>query len=222
MIPARRIVPLLAAILLLSSCAHSAKQSTQQAVAIATPSPTPAPTLAPTPIPTPVPTVSPAPTPISTPLPTPRQGKVVEVIATPIPKPTLAPADDVRTGVVALAPATPVRPKVHVIPQDGRYAGRIAAPEDPPQIFSVEISDDTPASGERISGRVVTTTNVAAVRASLQGITIGFHREDAGVFTVSYTVPHVPFFLKRGYTLEITAVTTGGRTATAALPVRVH
>ena len=199
MIPVRRIAPLLAGILLLSSCAHSTKQNAQQAIAVSTPaptpSPTPAPTLAPTPTPTPVPTAAPAPTPVATPLPTPRQGKVVEVIATPIPMPTLAPADDVRTGVVALAPATPVRPKVHVLPQDGRYAGRIAAPEDPPRIFSVEISDDTPASGERISGKVVTTTNVAAVRASLEGMTIGFQRQDAGIFTVSYTVPHIPFFL---------------------------
>ncbi|TAM77189.1 hypothetical protein EPN44_03880 [bacterium] len=220
MILARRIAPFLAGILLLSSCTHSAKQNAQQAVVASTPSPTPAPTPSPAPPPTPAPTASPAPTPLPTPLP--RQGKVVEVIATPIPKPTLAPADNVRTDIVALAPATPARPKVHVVPQDGRYAGRIAAPEDPPRIFSVEISDDTPGSGERVFGKVVTTTNVAAVRASLEGMTIGFHREDAGVFTVSYTVPHIPFFLKRGYTLEITAVTTGGRAATAQLPVRVH
>ena len=158
-----------------------------------------------------------------TPLPTPRAGKVVEIVATPIPAPTLAPAGAVRPHVVSLAPAAPVLPsKVHVVPQDGRYAGRLAAPEEAPRIFSVEISDDTPASGEHVSGKVVTTTNVAAVHASLEGISIGFQRQDAGVFTVSYTVPHIPFFLKRGYTLEITAQTAGGRTATAQLPIRVH
>lgn len=225
MILASRLAPLLACVLLLSSCARNAKQ---QAVVAATPvpavTPTPAAMPSPSPAPTPVPTAKPAPAPTAapTPLSLPRAGTVVEVVDTPIPKPTLAPAGEIRPHVISLAPATPVQTKVRVTPQDGRYAGRLAAPDDPPRIFSVEISDDTPGSGERVSGKVVTTTNVAAVRASLEGITIGFRREDAGVFTVSYTVPRIPFFLKRGYTLEITAETTGGRTATAQLPIRVH
>ncbi|HVA37675.1 MAG TPA: hypothetical protein VNJ51_08680 [Candidatus Dormibacteraeota bacterium] len=192
-----------------------------------TPSPTPAPTPSPTPAPTPSPTPAPTPSPTPTPTPTPTPHRIYEIIATPRPSPTLAPAAalDHHPRVIAVSVhqvrRAPVHPE-HVEPVWDRYAGRLAAPTDPPKIFSVEISDDTPGSGETVSGKVVTTTNVAAVTARIATFSIGLDRKDYGVFTLTYTVPHLPFFLKGGYTMVVTAITPDGRTVSTDLPITVH
>lgn len=216
--------------LLLGSCAHASKQGERTAAA----SPTPAFASATTPVPAPVasaaPTPQPARTTALTPTPALTSGEEVEVVSTPLPtasptpmpSPTLAPPTEpgTHTPVVSLAPTAP--PSVHVIAQEGRYAGRLAAPQDPPKIFSVEVSDAAPVSGETVTSKVVTTTNVAAVTASVKGISVGFQRDDFGIFTLAYTVPSLPFFLKHAYTVEITAITADGRKANARIPIRVR
>lgn len=118
--------------------------------------------------------------------------------------------------------ASTVHVALNVTPQEARYGRRLAAPQDPPRIFSMDISDDAPTSGEAVSGKVVTTTNVAGVTVSVAGISMGMHRQDAGIFTLTYTVPRLPFFLKRWYTLQVTATTADGRTAGSSLPIHVR
>ncbi|MDE2571904.1 MAG: hypothetical protein KGM44_05195 [bacterium] len=142
--------------------------------------------------------------------------------------PTLAPAPQITPGAglrvhtVAVAPVR-ARAGVHITePHIDPYAGRRAAPGDPPRIFRLEISDDTVTPGETVSGKVVTTTNVAAVTARIATMSMRLRRDDFGVFTLTYRVPHLPFFLKRDYQIVVTAATADGRTATASLPISVH
>lgn len=68
-------------------------------------------------------------------------------------------------------------------------------------------------SGETVSGTVITSTNVAAVELRLAGHTVRMARADFGVWQLSYTVPHIPFYLRKTYTVQVVALNTAGLTA---------
>lgn len=166
-----------------------------------TPKPSPKPSATPTPVatatPLPVPTVSPLPpaTPLP-PLPTP--WPTTTPLPTPAPLPTPVPS------------ATPL-PTPLVLP-----------PDAPPQILAVQVSDPVFHGGETITGTIITSTNVAAVEIRLAGHAFRMPRQDAGIWEVTYTMPHVPFFYRRRYTAQIVAMNTAGATAEQDLTVSVR
>jgi hypothetical protein len=83
-------------------------------------------------------------------------------------------------------------------------------PDAPPQILAVTVSDPVFHSGETVSGTVITSTNVAAVELRLAGRSVRMARQDFGIWQLSYTVPHIPFYLRRTYTVQVVALNTAG------------
>lgn len=77
-------------------------------------------------------------------------------------------------------------------------------------------------SGETVSGTVITSTNVAAVEFRIVGMRIRMLRSDAGVWQLRYTVPSIPFWLRKKYTAEIVAMNTAGIETQTPLPISVR
>ena len=90
----------------------------------------------------------------------------------------------------------------------------LALPADaPPQIVAVELSDPVFHSGETVSGTVITSTNVAAVDVRVANQSRRLPQTAPGIFSMSYTMPKIPFFLRGTYTAHIIAQNTAGITA---------
>jgi hypothetical protein len=136
------------------------------------------------PTPAPSPTVSPAPAPTATPG------------LTPSPLPSMTPTPGVTP--TPLPSATPL-PTPLVLP-----------PDAPPQILAIQVSDPVFHSGETISGEVITSTNVAAVELRVAGQRMRLPRTDFGVFQVSYTMPRIPFWMRKNYTAQVVAMNSAG------------
>lgn len=144
--------------------------------------PAPIPTASVSPSPSPSPSISPSPTPMpsETPLPSPLPS------GAPTPTPSISPLP------------TPL-PTPLVLPDDA-----------PPQILAVRLSDPVFHTGELVTGTIITSTNVAAVEIRLMGRSHRIPREDFGVFQMSYTIPSVPFWLRKTYTAQVVAINSTG------------
>lgn len=154
----------------------------QTAPPSATPGPSESPSVAP--IPTPTPSLTPIPT--ATPAPV------------PSPTPTASPAPTISPTPAASPTPTPL-PTPLVLP-----------PDAPPQIIAVELSDPVFHSGELVSGTVITSTNVAAVEIRVMGHSRRLPRTDFGVFQMSYTMPRIPFWLRKTYQAQVVAMNSAG------------
>ena len=120
------------------------------------------------------------------------------------------------------APEAAARPSIAVGAQPAvRLAPPLAAPGDPPRIVSVWLSKTEFAPGERIAGRIVTTTNVASLEIRVEGYGRVIPRTDFGRFEGSVAVPKLPSFLRRAFTLQILARNAGGIAAKTTVPIRV-
>jgi hypothetical protein len=83
-------------------------------------------------------------------------------------------------------------------------------PDDaPPQILAVQC-DPVVQGGSIFSGTIITSTNVAAVEIRLAGHKRRIPRVDAGIWQMSYNVPHIPFWLRRTYTAQVVAMNAAG------------
>jgi hypothetical protein len=99
----------------------------------------------------------------------------------------------------------------------------LVLPEDaPPQILAIQLSDPVFHSGETVTGTIITSTNVAAVEIHLAGRTARMPRADAGVWQMTYRMPHVPFFMRRDYTAQVVAINSAGLTAVQEITVAVR
>ncbi len=96
-----------------------------------------------------------------------------------------------------------------------------AAPGDAPRIVEIWLSKTEFAPGERIAGRVVTTTNVASLEIRVEGYGRVIPRSDFGRFEGTVAVPKLPSFLRRAFALQILARNAGGVAAKAIVPIRV-
>lgn len=183
----------------------------------ATPSPSPGatPTAGPTPTPSRTPTPRPSASPMATATPMPVPTISAPPPATPLPPlPTPWPTPTPITTPVPLPTGTPTvapLPTPLVLPA-----------EAPPQILAVRVSDPVFHGGETITGTVITSTNVAAVEIRLAGHAIRMPRADYGIWQMSYTMPHVPFFYRRTYTAQVVAMNTAGLAAEQDLTVAVR
>jgi hypothetical protein len=95
-----------------------------------------------------------------------------------------------------------------------------AADTDPVRIVSVSLSSTEFHPGDLVSGRVITTSNAAAVTAQVGTIRVGVPRVAIGKFRLSLQLPNIP--LPTGpQKLIITAVRRDGTQATRSVDVRV-
>lgn len=98
----------------------------------------------------------------------------------------------------------------------------MAAPDAPPQILSYELSSSVVSPGQTLSGRVYTSSNVASVEARVAGYSISMAKTGVGAFSVAYTVPNIPVFFRKTYTLSIIACNTAGATDVRSVPITIR
>ena len=95
------------------------------------------------------------------------------------------------------------------------------APDAHPRIINVAISETTVHPGDRVSGNVVTSSNVASVQARIGGYAMSLQKVGVGRFALSYTV-NVPWFIRGNFDLHVIATNTGGATVERVIPLMVR
>jgi len=91
-----------------------------------------------------------------------------------------------------------------------------------PRIFRVSLSSPEVSGGQVVTGTVQTTPDVTAVSAQIMGYSSPLTKVSTGYFALSYQVPTLPQFLRRTYTIVVTATDAQGRSASSSLPIRVR
>lgn len=134
------------------------------------------------------------------------------------PKPTAKPSP-VATPSAAPSPA-PAR-SVAALPLAPKSVERLA-PDAPPQILDVAVSQTTVQPGDRVVGRVVTSSNVASVEARIGGYSVALAKVGVGRFELAYTVGPLPWFLHGDFTMQVIARNTRGDKTTRAVPLKVR
>lgn len=231
----RSIAPVLAVLFL--ACAVAAwlwfgrgHRGDPQQVAQTSPAPaTTAPSPANTPI-TYVPVQSsstpmPATTPTSVPVPAaaaasaaPTGAPTAKPVATASPTPTPAPLNAGHTPMPTQMPveASTIAP-AHVAPQTIREA-----PNAPPRIVAMSLSTPVAHSGETVVGTVETSSNVASVEARIAGYSSSMEKVGVGKFRMVYTVPKLPFFLHRTWSIEVIARNSRGEAVRSSIPITIR
>lgn len=110
-----------------------------------------------------------------------------------------------------IAPLPPAPKKIAHLP-----------PNAPPQILDVAVSEASVHPGDRVHGRVVTTSNVASVEARIGGYAVSLVKTGVGRFELTYTVGPLPWFVRGSFTMRVIARNTHGDTATRAIPLTVR
>jgi hypothetical protein len=93
-------------------------------------------------------------------------------------------------------------------------------PNAPPRILDVQIASSVRA-GQRVTGHVITTSNVASVEVRIATYGIAMHKTGVGTFSIDYAVAELPFFLKGTYTMRIIARNTGGASQEWTQPLTI-
>jgi hypothetical protein len=95
-------------------------------------------------------------------------------------------------------------------------------PNAPPQIVDLHLDKTVVQSGEVVSGTVQTSSNVASVEARIASYSISVPKIATGRFALSYTVPKLPFFLKKTYDMVVIARNTAGAQAQRVVPITIR
>jgi hypothetical protein len=95
-------------------------------------------------------------------------------------------------------------------------------PHPNPKILSLYVSETNVQSGDVVSGKIVTSTDVEVVEAHIANFSVIVPFVSAGHFAIKYVVPPVPFFLKGRYNIDVVAKTPYGTTAHRIVPINVH
>lgn len=122
-------------------------------------------------------------------------------------------------AAVLVAAAPSPRP-AHAKPP-ARQAAANEPPNAPPRIFAIHISSTTVSAGQRLSGSVTTSSNVASVEVRVAAYGISLNKTGVGRFALSYTVPWVPWFLHGTYTMTVIARNTRGDSTERSLALTV-
>ena len=91
-----------------------------------------------------------------------------------------------------------------------------------PQILDVAVNETTVQPGDRVVGRVVTTSNVASVEARIGGYAVSLVKVGVGRFELTYTVGQLPFFVRGSFTMQVIARNTRGDAVTRDVPLTVR
>ncbi|MFY9632511.1 MAG: hypothetical protein WAJ94_12975, partial [Candidatus Cybelea sp.] len=128
------------------------------------------------------------------------------VVPSPAGSATAAPAAS-PGGPIAAKPV----PKVPLVPPDAA-----------PQILSVDVSETTVRPGDRVSGKVVTTSNVASVEARIGSYAMSLNKVGVGRFALTYTVAPLPWFVHGTFAMRVIAKNTRGDTVERTIPLSVR
>jgi hypothetical protein len=132
---------------------------------------------------------------------------------TSIPAPTPPPVVATPVASVAGSASAASRPRVKV----PRLAANAA-----PKILSIGISETTVHPGDRISGSVTTTSNVASVEARIGGYSMTLPKLGVGRFALTYTVAPLPWFIRGNFTMSVIARNPRGDSVKVAVPLTVR
>ncbi len=95
-------------------------------------------------------------------------------------------------------------------------------PDAAPQILAVAVSETTVQPGDTVSGRVVTTSNVASVEARIGGYAMTLAKTGVGRFALTYKVAPLPWFIRGTFTMRVIAKNTRGDTVERTIPLTVR
>lgn len=137
--------------------------------------------------------------------------------ATPAASPTAAPTAPLTTPT----PAPSGQATTAAAPRLVKPVLRVAA-DAPPQILAVSISETAVRPGDRVSGSVITSSNVASVEARIGGYAMPLSKLGVGRFALAYTVAPLPWFIRGNFTLQVIARNTRGAAATRAILLTVR
>ncbi len=96
------------------------------------------------------------------------------------------------------------------------------SPNAAPQILAIAVSETTVRPGDRVSGSVITSSNVASVEARIGGYAMSLSKVGVGKFALTYTVAPLPWFVHGNFTLRVIARNTRGDVATREIPLTVR
>ncbi|MBV8345775.1 MAG: hypothetical protein JO190_12400 [Candidatus Eremiobacteraeota bacterium] len=123
--------------------------------------------------------------------------------------------------VITPRPAPSGRPTEAAAPRLTHPVPRVA-PDAAPQILAIAVSETTVRPGDRVSGSVVTSSNVASVEARIGGYAMSMSKTGVGRFALTYTVAPLPWFVRGNFTLQVIARNARGDAATRAIPLTVR
>lgn len=151
----------------------------------------------------------------------PNQAQSPPATATLQPRATATPAP--TPAVITPEPATPgpTPTNAYVAPAIPKKVAR-AAPNAAPQILGVSMTETTVHPGDTVSGRVVTSSNVASVEARIGGYAMSLSKVGVGKFELTYKVASLPWFVRGNFTMHVIAHNTRGDTATREIPLIVR
>ena len=142
---------------------------------------------------------------------------VPQTSAVPTPVPTAA----ATAPVITPTPAPSGQATAAAAPRLAKPVPRVAS-DAPPQILAISISETTVRPGDRVSGSVITSSNVASVEARIGGYAMPLSKLGVGRFALAYTVAPLPWFVRGSFTLQVIARNTRGDAATRAIPLTVR
>lgn len=76
--------------------------------------------------------------------------------------------------------------------------------------------------GETVIGTVETSSNVASVEARIGGYSSSMQKVGVGKFRMAYTVPKLPFFLRRTWNIEVVARNPRGDAVRTSIPITIR
>jgi hypothetical protein len=95
-------------------------------------------------------------------------------------------------------------------------------PNAAPRIVSIAVDKTTVGSGDRVSGTVLTSSNVASVEVRVAGYGMALDKVGVGRFTLDYTLGNLPFFVRGTYEMRIIARNARGDAAQQTVPITVR
>ena len=95
-------------------------------------------------------------------------------------------------------------------------------PDAAPQILAVAVSETTVQPGDTVSGRVVTTSNVASVQARIGGYAMTLAKTGVGRFALTYKVAPLPWFIRGTFAMRVIAKNTRGDVVERTIPLTVR
>lgn len=94
--------------------------------------------------------------------------------------------------------------------------------DDAPRILDVAVSETTVQPGDRVSGSVVTSSNVASVEARIGGYAVSLVKVGVGRFALTYTVSPLAWFVHGNFQVQVIARNPRGDVTMRWIPLTVR
>lgn len=126
-------------------------------------------------------------------------------------------------ALCACAPAPAMPPNVRIGASPAALASPVVRPNGAaPRIAEIALSSVDVRRGERWSGRIVTSTNVASVEIRTNLFSLDVPRRDFGRFAFTLNVFDLPPIFIRAYRLRVIARNSAGEAVEEDLPFRLR